>query len=296
MSGDGKLLAANFGRKPFSIYVAHLSGTGAKLGQPVRLTNDSWNNWPSSWSLDSRGVFFTSSRRQQSIYECRIASDSCQLLLAGPGNYSMWVPSPDRKWFLVLLDRGVPGKRRLLRVPAVGGSPETVLAPDGTAEVHCATTGSASCVLSEETGKQESFFFVDPVRGRLEEITRIDTENGNMNWSLSPDGSKIALIENLSDWVRVLALHSKQVKMIRPTPPQMGLQCASWSADSQRLFLSAFPNGIGRLLEMDADGQTHLLLENSNGWIGYPAASPDGKNIAYINATLESNVVLLEHF
>ena len=103
------------------------------------------------------------------------------------------------------------------------------------------------------------------------------------------------MLENLTDSARVLDLESKQIRVIRPTPPHPGLQFPAWSADGKRLFLSAFPDGRGKLLEMDASSEVHLLLENADGWIGSPLSSPDGKHIAYINATLQSNVTLLEN-
>jgi Tol biopolymer transport system component len=84
--------------------------------------------------------------------------------------------------------------------------------------------------------------------------------------------------------------------VIHPAPPQPNLQSLGWSADGKQLFLSAFPNSRGRLLEMDMAGHTQLLLENPRGWIGVPLPSPDGRRIAYICVSLQSHVTLLENF
>jgi len=81
------------------------------------------------------------------------------------------------------------------------------------------------------------FFAVDPIRGHGEEVTRIDTSEYQA-WSLSPDGRRVALVENLSDNVRVLDLQSKQMQVIHPVPPQKWLQEVAWSYDGKQLFLS----------------------------------------------------------
>ena len=296
-STDGKRLAVAFLRYPFAIFVGDLSKAGGKLEQVHRLTSDSWNNWPRAWSADSQTLFYISARPHSSIYKRSMSSDSAELFVGGSDDYSGASVSPDGKWVMVTANQPEASKRRLLRVPASGGNAETVLTPIGRGEVQCAFSGSRVCVLSEATGKQEVFSSIDPVRGRLEELAKIETQGENTAaWTLSPDGSRIALVENLGDVVRVLDLQSKQIQAIHPAPPQPGLQVAAWSADGKRLFLSGFPNGKGRLLEMDSAGHTQLLRENPNGWIGYPLASPDGKRIAYIQTVLESNVTLLEHF
>jgi len=203
--------------------------------------------------------------------------------------------SPDGKWVIVDFSREA-GKGRLLRVPVSGGSPETFLAPAGRARVRCPSFGSSRpCVLSEAIGKKDVFSSIDPVRGRLEELAKIETQReDSLAWDLSPDGSRIALVDFFSDVVRVLDLQTKQIRTI-PTPPQLGPGSVAWSADGTQLFLSAFANDKGRLLEMDAMGHTQLLLENPNA-IGTVVPSPDGKRIAYVQTAFESNVTLLEHF
>ena len=129
-----------------------------------------------------------------------------------------------------------------------------------------------------------------------EELARIDNSVEESSWSLSPDGKKVAFVENPSDHVAVLTLASKQTEVIHPMPPQEGIQVVNLSSDGKRLFLTAFPESSGELLEMDPSGTTHVLLKNPWYWIGVPRPSPDGKRIAYSYTVGESNVTLLEHF
>ncbi len=292
-SRDGKRLAVTSLRQVLSIFLAKLSKTGGSLEQSARLTNDSWENQPRAWSADSQTLFYVSIGRNSSIYKRDITADSAELFAAGPERYSMASVSPDGAWLLVTFRQ--PEHQRLLRIPTNGGPAETVLPMAGPGWVECARTGSRICVLSELIGKQTVLSVVDAVRGRLGELARVDTTE-YVDWSLSPDGSKIALVETLSDELRVLDVNSKQVRVIHPTPPQHELQMPAWSADGKRIFVSGFPDSRGTLLEVDEDGHTQLLLENPYGWIGCPVPSPDGKRIAYTWALEEGNVTLLEHF
>jgi eukaryotic-like serine/threonine-protein kinase len=294
-SSDGKRLSIRFTRSPYSIFIADLNKSGDRLESPYRLSNDSWNNIPYAWAPDSETLIYGSRRENLSgIYRRRLSSESAELLLPGTDADYVCGLSRDGKWALVNYNCLAPAKWRVLRVPLSGGAPETVLIPRGYASVRCAIAGSGICVLSEDIDKKKVFSVVDPVRGKLQELARVDA--GGIAWNLSPDGSKIALVENLADSVRVLDLQSKQVQVIHPVPSQPGLQRPAWSADGKRLFVSGFPDDEGRLVEMDLEGHAHLLVENPNAWIGDPVPSPDGKRIAYIVMFRESNVTLLEHF
>jgi eukaryotic-like serine/threonine-protein kinase len=294
-SGDGKHLAMNLRREPFSIFIAGLGKGSDKLEKPQRLTNDFWNNWPRAWTPDGQTLFYLSSRDHKSLYKCRFSPEPITELFVGRADkYLTGSVSPDGAWLLFVTKNG--GGGQLLRIPTSGGTSETVVSLKGEGDVQCAFSGSRSCVLSEAIGKQLVFSALDPMRGRLEELAKVEMPVRILRWSLSPDGRKVAMVENLSDRIRILDLKSKQLQVINPNPPQEDLQQAAWSADGQRLFVSSFPNEAGYLFEMDLNGQNHLLQENPYAWIGALRPSPDGKHIAYVFIVSESNVTLLEHF
>jgi len=295
LSADGKRLVITSLRFPNNIFVARLNKTTGKPERPLRLTNDSWDNQPRAWTPDGI-LFFTSGRRNLSMYKTALSPDSGELVIGSSGSdYSWATVTPDGAWLIAIADQEKPDKRRLLRIPVAGGTAETLLTPAGRARVQCAVSGSRICLLSEAIGQQEVFSSVDSRRGRLAELARVESfGEDSLNWSLSPEGRRIALVEVASDSVRVLDLQSKQILSLRPMALQDEIQNVAWSASSNRLFLSVF-SGRGRLLEMDLTGKTRTLIE-SPYWIGDPLPSPDGKYLAYVNPPVESNVVLLEHF
>jgi eukaryotic-like serine/threonine-protein kinase len=296
-SADGKRLAVTFLREPIAAFVADLSKTNDRLAQPIRLTYDPSVNRPRAWTPDGESLFYISSGKgdHTSLFKRSISSDSAEVFAGGAANHGSVATTPDGKWVLVTSNSGQSG-RQLLRLPISGGSSEAILKLKGLSQVHCASSGFRTCILSEFIGKSQVFSHIDPMRGILETLPALQSVVGGDAWSLSPDGSKIAAAEWGGDSVRVVDVHSGQATVIHPTPPQAWLEYVAWSADGKKLFATGFPNEKGRLLEMDLAGHTRLLLENPYGWIGEPIPSPDGKRIAYSYGVFESNVTILEQF
>jgi len=313
-SGDGRRLVVLYTRNTSALFVANLTRSGSKLEQPRRLTNDAWDNFPMAWAQDGQELFYTSKRSNVNLYKRNLSSNSDELFGSVDGDYSVARLSPDGRWVMALSQtREGEKNQELLRIPMSGGNPETVLITVNKSGIDCAHSESRICILSEPRGKVVTFSAVDPIQGRLKELTKVDTSDESTWWALSPDGGKIALVENVSDFVRILDIQSKSIEVIHPqrildlqgklvelthpTPSQVGLQIPVWSADGQHLFISAFPNGTkGTLLEIDLAGRAQILAENPYGLIGSPVASPDGKHLAYGYTLQESNVTLLEHF
>jgi eukaryotic-like serine/threonine-protein kinase len=293
-NANGTRLAVTLGRDYNSVLVGTLSHFGGKLDRPYRLTGESWSERPDAWMLDSQALLVFSRRQHWGIYKRRIGSTSSELVVGGATDYHGAVFSPDGKWILSLAVGFGTTRQKLTRTPATGGNPENITDVVGSpVYVHCASGGSRICILSEMKGKQAVFSYIDPILGRTGELSKVDAVD--LRWDLSPDGSKIAMVENLSDSVSVLDVRSKQIIVLHPNPRQEALQSVAWSADGKGYYISAFPDTGGRLLAMDAEGNTHLLLA-SDLWLGQPVPSPDGKRLAYADLVEESNITLLENF
>jgi serine/threonine protein kinase len=294
-SADGKRLSATWSRNNTAIFVGSLDQSGGKLDRTSRLTSDSWNEWPFSWTADSQTVLFDSMRQKRGIYMRRIGSTQSELVIGGSTDYRSPAFSPDGKWIMAFAGERGSARQTLIRTPIFGGNQEQITDVTNPSELHCTYGASGSCVLSEIIGEQAVFNLFDPVLGRVGEVSRVNLPD--LRWNLSPDGSKIAMVENLNDEVKILDIRSKQIQVIHPKPQQEGLQDADWSADGKTLYLSEFPvNGEGKLLRMDADGNTHPFLSISNTWVGAPVTSPDGKHLAYAQGVQEFNITLFENF
>jgi eukaryotic-like serine/threonine-protein kinase len=295
---DGRRLAVRWYRLSYSIFVAGLRGEKGQLDKPVRLTDDSWNNFPGSWTPDGQTLFYQSTRSDQFLYKRRMSSDSAELFASGPAQWFGTTVTPDGAWVMATAHVGDPPTNQLFRIPVKGGTPENILtsAPGSMAETRCAFSGSRICILSENIGKQMVLTAIDPVNGRLEQLARLEMPKGDLNWSFDPEGGRIAFLDYPDDKLRVLDLKSGQIRVIRPVPPENGMNTLAWSSDGRGVFVTACPDRC-KLLEVDANsGKVQTLLENLNDMVTLPLPSPDGKRLAYCQVVKESNVTLLENF
>jgi Tol biopolymer transport system component len=156
---------------------------------------------------------------------------------------------------------------------------------------------SLCCVRSQR--HPTDFFYLDPLKGRGEEIAGIAGYKGDQpRWDLSPDGSKIANVDDGEEKgeIRVLSLADRKVAVLQ-VPNRLYLQHISWAENGKSLFAVEFGSSIS-LLSVDANGAARVLYEipENAGWISSIAPSPDGKRLAFTKRVTASDVMLLENF
>jgi DNA-binding winged helix-turn-helix (wHTH) protein/Tol biopolymer transport system component len=302
-SADDKRLLYSFVRSHDAVYLGDLR-RGAAAFSPRRLTLDEWDDWPWDWTRDGKAILLRSARGgKYEILTQRLDGRAPELLLSGGS--PVFSPEGDRILYTASAGGNLSdgsnrpvGKPVLMSSPVNGGSTEALL--DGSYTYRCGSVPSAGCVLAEIEPQQLVFYNLDPVRGKGTEIQRLKDIHGFVYWSLSPDGSRIAVTDpagNMGDaWILTLADHEVVPLTLRRW--KWGrMQSLTWSADGSHLFATAL---AGPIVLIDLHGNLQVLAETYTGvgraWLYNPVASPDGHYLAYMKRTLESNVMMLEHF
>src|SRR5581483_3368500 len=106
--------------------------------------------------------------------------------------------TPDGKWVLYLSTEKAGDPEVLMRIPAVGGTSRLVSNVRPNAQILCARNPSQLCTIAEPTNDHRALVVtgLDPVRGRVGELTRFALDPKEKAWflDLSPDGTRIAAI------------------------------------------------------------------------------------------------------
>ncbi len=300
-SADGGRLIYGSQRQTDAVYLANLDA-GVPTFDTRRLTLDGWDSWPFDWTRDSKAVLFQSIRSGRfAILQQRIDRQAPEILLSGAENYlrPIFSPASDRVLYTAspTADRLDPFQR-LMSMPTGGGAGTVLLR--GNYTYHCASVPSAGCVLAEAQGQEVVFSFLDPVAGKGTEIQHINVRS-RADWSLSPDGSRIAITEQdaPAGEVKILTLADhKLLTLALQGVEGEAIQSVAWAADGNHLFATVYTGSSFVILFIDLRGKARVLTEMPiyEAWPNHPVASPDGHYLAYMKRTFERNVVMLEHF
>jgi Tol biopolymer transport system component len=311
---DGKILAFNKVRTNQDVYVGEIDLGSGVLGTPRRLTLDNHDSYPDAWTRDNRSLFFVSNRNgmrelfKQGLNDSvaqRIVSSAAGELGMGNGQ------SPDGSWILYWQfaraeGKAPPASGRIMRQPAAGGPPETVLElPYFDAEASdffCPRQPGNPCVLSLLEGKNLVFYAFDPVRGKGDPLGKIEFQKTHyyFGWEVSPDGSQLAFVDHShKDRIEIFTLsNSNRVWHEIAVEPGWGdYQSVAWAADGKGFFLTTWLPASFNLVHVTLSGKVQPLLNNAHRqWMYRPRPSPDGKYLAFQAQTWDSNVWLLENY
>ncbi len=166
----------------------------------------------------------------------------------------------------------------------------------------CGSSPSSSCVVAELKDSRVSFFHLDPLKGRGQEIASVAGYKGmEPRWDLSPDGTRIAIVDEgeTKGEIRILNIADQRFTVLRVLDSKwQELQQITWAADGKQMFVLALSGPSCSLLSIDAKGDPRVLQEMPAGaaWVSTITASPDGKRLAFTKRVHTADVMLLENF
>jgi len=301
-TADGKRLAFVRGATQHTVYVADLVAGGKRILNPRHFTLDESDNFPQSWTSDSRNLVFTSNRTGQfEIYKQSLEENTPKLV--SNGSFRDTVVSPDGKWVF-----GIPWPKtndsrdpdQLMRMPFSGGPAElvTTALTNSIDGIFCARSPSNLCVLGERTEDRKHLIFtsVDPLKGRGPELTRFDLDPSVDYWTfhVSPDGTRLAVSANQAGPIHILSLRGQPEQVIRANFNNAGE--FHWAADGKGLYVPDHVKGGSILSYLDFQGNMQVVWQNPGGGRILGDPSPDGRHLAMAASSSSNNVWMMENF
>jgi eukaryotic-like serine/threonine-protein kinase len=299
-SADGRRLIVGKQQTESRIYLGDLPSE-RKAFTPLRFTPDGWYNAVFDWTKDGNSILFVSLRNGQgTIFEQKLDTENPETLIAGPESYLSPQLSAEGTLLYTARSPSPPFVYRLMSTPEHGGPRSTLM--EGLYGYACGSRPRSACVVAELKGKELTFSYLDPEKGKGEKIATLDRYAAAYpQWSLSPDGARIAIV-NPSEFTGQVRILNRSDGTITVLPVRnwnyQELAAISWSADGKGLFASAQSSSSVALISINADGSYKIMEEMPQGaaWISGIVPSPDGKHLAFTKRVFARNVMLVENF
>jgi DNA-binding winged helix-turn-helix (wHTH) protein/Tol biopolymer transport system component len=299
VTADSKRLVVWRANTQPQVFLTEIDPRTHGLKIPRRLTLDENANIVSAWTPDSRAVLFVSNRNGTwKLFRQAIDQVTPQVLVEGR---DIFLPrlNPDGNQILYLAEYNPEDSSRpvsVMRVPLQGGSPQMVLQKLFLFNIQCARSPSRRCLLNTVSGSTTQLFWFDPEDGKTHEFVSFH-ENDFPNWSLSPDGSQLALVSMGSSKITFMDVNSKVAHEVE-LKQWPHLTAIDWAAGGESVFVEGLaPNGAPVVLDVEPAGNHRVLLEGDKQtqfwWI---IPSPDGRYAALEEVTGENNVWMIENF
>jgi Tol biopolymer transport system component len=306
-TADGKRMVFGRFRAQTDVYVGELGAGGTRLkNAPRRLTLDERNDEPTAWMPDNKSVLFQSDRSSNyDIYKQNLDRDTAERIIATPHVDIIPRLSADGAWIVYATlarpdDVGPGAPSQLRRVPVSGGASELVLMAHGYSGHRCARAPATLCLLGELSADQRQLIFTafDPTKGRGREVMTVATEPGfGYNWDLSPDGSQLAISFPAGEnRIRLFALAGGARRDLVVNGWYGFNSGPDWSSDAKGFYVSSLSPRGATLLYIDLNGHAIALWEQKGGLRTWGVPSLDGRHLAILGYTMDSNIWMLEKF
>ena len=296
-SGDGKRVAYLRGVPQPDVYVARVEGEDA-IREPRRLTLDDRQDLPFDWSADGKQVLFVSDRTGTfNIYRQAIDQTVPELLVGGTRPLLAPRLSPDGTQLLYLAFPGWSDNftmTSLMRLPLAGGAPQRLVEANLISNQQCARAPATLCLYSVMVRGEFTLFSFDPLEGNATQVYQIKDNLPLYNWSLSPDGTKLAIVKGKlgDDRIHLIALGTGREKWlaIRGVP---GIATLDWAADGKSLWATS-TGEENALLKIDLQGRTRTVWKPKKLSIYWAIPSRDGRYLALHVGSSSANVWMME--
>ena len=162
--------------------------------------------------------------------------------------------------------------------------------------IQCARSPSKLCLVDTLERSTTHFFTFDPENGRTQEFASLKVKGG-LNWSLSQDGSQLALIlQPLGHSVTFMTVSDKPTHEVELN--QWPLMSIDWAADGKSVLVpSRTANGAPVILGVEPNGNHRVLLQGDSATrYEWAVPSPDGRYAALNIVTGANNVWMVENF
>jgi Tol biopolymer transport system component len=300
MTSNGNRLTFLLEQNQQDVYVGELQDSNTKLESIRQLTFDQRNDSSSGWTADSTEVLIHSDRGvNPSLFRQQLNDVNPSLVSVTSQSDGSAEMSPDNLW--ILYWQFQDGIRKLMRVPANGGTPEMALESSFTADFHCPRSAGAAadCILGErDENNQYTFSRFDPVYGRGNELVSIEDRPPFVTWDLSPDGRFAAVVHNDGP-VRVIDLETGAEREISRDGWLLG-EFVSWTANGRGLVMDGNPSSTTMFrkglvyVPLDSD-EIYMLRSEPNQWHVLPKVSPDGSQLAFTLMVFSGNAWMIEN-
>jgi DNA-binding winged helix-turn-helix (wHTH) protein/Tol biopolymer transport system component len=294
---DGKRLVVSRGNTTRQVFITEPDRGNHRWKAPRRLTLDTNESVATAWTADSKAVLFVSDRSGTwKLFKQNIDETTAEVLVEGR---SMRFPrlSADGLQVIYLVESQRPDRSvtaSLMSKPLAGGPPRLILRENGITNYQCARAPSQLCIFSKLVGSDHVLVSFDLEHGAGREIMGIPS--GLSHWSLSPDGSRLALV---LDPHRIRFLSPETGAAHEVNLNDWPVFNVDWSADGARVFIrSVTPAGVPVILALNEAGKAEVVIEGRvDSHFTFFIQSPDGRHgILEMPTPDDNNAWMVENF